>query len=76
LQQVDASGTTINVLISQNSKMSRYELGTPTQVSIINPTTIQPSGVKVDSAEDIDSIDLVNIPNNKSFSTFAKIMNL
>jgi hypothetical protein len=56
--------------------VSRYELGTPTQVSIINPTTIQPSGVKVDSAEDIDSIDLVNIPNNKSFSMFAKIMNL
>jgi hypothetical protein len=63
------------VLIPESSKVVKYELGTPTQVSIINPTAIQPSGVKVDSAEDIDFIDLINIPNNKSFSMFAKIIN-
>jgi len=30
ITQVDASGTTVNVLIPENSKIIKYELGTPT----------------------------------------------
>ena len=76
IEQVDASGTTINVIIPDGSKITKYELGTPTSIRIVNPTVINPTNVVVDSSNSIDSIDLVNIPNNKSFTTFAKIMNL
>lgn len=74
LEQVDASGTTINVFVPQNSKLTKYELGTPTQISIVNPTVLQTTGVNVDSNANISSLELVNIPGNKSFTMFYKIM--
>jgi hypothetical protein len=76
IEQVDASGTSINIVISDESKITKYELGTPTAVRIVNPTQLNYTAVKVDNSNSINSIDLVNIPNNKSFGTFAKIMNL
>ena len=74
ITQVDASGTYINVLVPENTKLTKYELGTPTSISIINPTVLQPSGVLVEAYKNLDSIDIINIPNTKSFSTFEKIM--
>lgn len=74
ITQVDASGTTINVILPANSKVTKYELGTPTQIEITNPTVLQPSGVVVDSSLNISSLELVNIPNNKTFNMFGKIM--
>lgn len=71
---VDASGTTVNVLIPEGSSITKYELGTPTSISIKNPTVLQSSGVAVDSSSNIDYLELVNIPNNKSFTMFYKIM--
>ena len=76
IEQVDASGTSINIVIPDGSKITKYELGTPTAARIVNPTQLSYTAVKVDNSNSIDSIDLVNIPNNRSFSTFAKIMNL
>jgi len=38
IEEVDASGTTINVILPSNSKITKYELGTPTSISIVNPT--------------------------------------
>lgn len=76
IEEVDASGTTINVLVPSASKLTKYELGTPTSVSLINPTALTAAGTKVDVSTNIASVDIVNMPNNKSFSTFAKIMNI
>ena len=76
IRQVDASGVSCNVIIPENAPITKYEVGTPTMVSMINPTSISPNNVVVDSSSSIGSIDLVNIPNNKSFTMFAKIMNL
>ena len=76
LTQVDASGTTINVSIPQGSGITKYELGTPTQISIVNPTALTPSGVKVDSMTNVASVDIVGIPNNKSFNTFYNLYNV
>jgi hypothetical protein len=76
LEEVDVSGTTINVAVPTGTKITKYELGTPTVVSLINPTSINPNNVVVGSSSSISSIDLINIPNNKAFATFAKIMNL
>ena len=75
LEEVDVSGTTINVAVPTGTKITKYELGTPTAVSIINPTSINPTNVAVDSSSSINSIDLINIPNNKTFTTLTKIMN-
>lgn len=72
---VDVSGTTINVDVPTQPILTKYELGTPTEISLINPTALQPSGVVVDSYADLDSLDLINIPGNKSFSMFDKITN-
>lgn len=76
IEQIDASGTSINIVIPDGSKITKYELGAPTTVRIVNPTQLNYTAVKVDNSNSIDSIDLVNIPNSRSFSTFAKIMNL
>jgi hypothetical protein len=38
LLQVDTSGTDVSVTLPANPKVTKYELGTPTSVSIINPT--------------------------------------
>lgn len=76
LEEVDASGTTVNVLIPTNSKVTKYELGTPTTVSIINPTVLTPAGVSATSGASIDSLTIINVPDAKTFSTFNKIMNV
>lgn len=76
LEEVDASGTTINVVVPTGTKLTKYELGTPTAISLINPTVIEPSQVVVDTSTNITSVDLINIPNNESFTMFAKVMNL
>lgn len=76
IEQIDASGTSINIVIPDGSKITKYELGTPTAVRIVNPTQLNYTAVKVDNSGSIDSIDIINIPNNRSFGTFAKIMNL
>jgi hypothetical protein len=74
IREVDASGTSINVILPTNPKVTKYELGTPTSVNIINPTVLQPSGVVIDNAYNITSIDIRNIPNNKTYTMFGKIM--
>ena len=74
LVEVDCSGTSLSITLPTNPKVTKYELGTPTSVSIINPTVLQPSGVVVDNAYNITSIDIRNIPNNKTYTMFGKIM--
>lgn len=73
ITQVDASGTSINVLVPTQPVLTKYEVGTPTSISLVNPTVLQPSGVVVDHSASITSLDIVNIPNNKSFTMFDKI---
>ena len=75
LTQVDASGTTVNVLVPTGTKVTKYEVGAPTSISLINPTVLQPTSIVVDSYANLDSLELVNIPNNKSFTAFTRVMN-
>ena len=74
IEQVDFSGTEVDVLVPANAPLTKYEVGIPTTISLVNPTVLQPSGVEVDIANNITSINLLNIPNNKSFSMFEKIV--
>ena len=71
--EVDASGTTVNVLVPERASLTKYELGTPTTISLVNPTVLTPAQVVVDHSASIDSLEIVNIPNNKSFTMFDKI---
>lgn len=75
LTQVDASGTTINVLVSEGTDITKYEVGTPTSISLVNPTALGPSGINVDHYGNIDSLVIKNMPNNKTYATFNKIVN-
>ena len=74
LREVDASGTTVNIILPQNPKVTKYEVGAPTNISLENPTVLTPAGVKVSSYEYLDSLIIKNIPNVKSYTMFAKIM--
>ena len=76
IREVDASGTTINVLIPSNSSITKYELGTPTSVTIISPTALTNAGVNVDDSTSITNIDIEYMASNTGFKTFAKIMNI
>lgn len=76
IRQIDASGTTVNIVLPNNPKITKLELGTPTNISIINPTVLTPSNVTVDNITNLAQVDIRNIPNNKSYTTFAKIMNV
>lgn len=74
IEQVDASGTSINVLIPTNAAhLTKYELGTPTSITLDSPTILQPTGVDVDNYANIASLDIVDINGNKSFTMFDKI---
>lgn len=73
IRQVDASGTTVDVLVPDGSKLTKYEVGTPTTISLTNPTVLTPSGVKVDNASQLDSLVITNVPNIKTYATFYKI---
>ena len=76
LLTLDMSGTTINAILPTGTKLTTFEQGTPTTISLLSPTQLQPSGVKVDSVTNLDSLTISSIPNNKTFATFAKIMNI
>ena len=73
LTEVDASGTSINVVVPTSAKLTKYELGTPTEISLDSPTVLTPVQVVVDHSANIDSLEIINIPNNKSFTMFDKI---
>ena len=74
ITQVDASGTNINVIVPTSPILTKYKLGIPTQISLVNPTVLQPSGVDLYGCKNLESLELVNIPNNKSYAMFEKIM--
>jgi hypothetical protein len=74
IREVDASGTTVNVILPTSPKVTKFELGTPTEINIDSPTVLAVSGVKVDSTASLDSLEIKNIPNNKAFAMFYKIM--
>jgi hypothetical protein len=74
ITSVDASGTTVNISIPENSDITKYELGTPTIISIKNPTSLAVANTKVDNSSSLNSVELVNIANNKSYAMFSKIV--
>ena len=73
---VTATGTSINVYLPQGSGVTSYSLGTPTEIILDSPTAIAPTNVTVTSVTNLDSLELINIPNNKSFTMFGKIMGI
>jgi hypothetical protein len=50
IREIDIRGTTLNITLPQNPKLTTYKLGTPNIVTLINPTVLQPSGVTIDSS--------------------------
>lgn len=74
ITSVDASGTTVNISIPENSDITKYELGTPTTISIKNPISLAVANTKIDNSNSLSSVELVNIANNKSYAMFSKIV--
>ena len=74
LQSLNTSGTTLSVNFGTGSPAETIHLGTPSSVVIDSPTSLAPNGVTVDHSANISSLEIINIPNNKSFTIFDKIM--
>lgn len=75
LEEVDASGTSINVFIPADSKVTKYELGLPTSVSIVRPTVLTPSGVWLAGYKNLTSLQIVKGSSQtcNAFQLFDKI---
>lgn len=71
---VDASNTSVNVLIPENSIITTYKLGTPTKVSIVNPTSLTASGITVQDGSNINNITLTKNNGTGMFNIFNKII--
>ena len=76
LLTLDMSGTTVNAILPTGSKVSTLELGTPTSISLLSPTQLQPSGIIVDNSSSLTNLVITNMPNVKTFNTLAKILNI
>jgi hypothetical protein len=61
------------VLVPEGAKLTKYEVGSPTSISLVNPTVLTPAGVVVDSYGNLDSLVIKNIPSTKSYVMFDKI---
>jgi len=73
---VDASGTTVSIIMPTEPKVTKYEVGVPTSINLENPTVLTPAGVLVDSYVNLDSLVIKNIPSTKSYAMFDKITNM
>ena len=73
---VDASGTNVNVLIPTDSGITTYELGTPTEVSIVRPTDLVPAGIVVDGYKNITDLEIIkgNSQTCNAYNMFGKVM--
>jgi hypothetical protein len=77
LVTLDIRNAAINAKFdNSNHEIATLQLGSPDSVYIKNPKVLVPSGVSIQSKDDITSLDIINVPNCKSFTTFAKIMNI
>ena len=74
IRQVDASGTTVSIIMPTEPKVTKYEVGTPASINLENPTVLTPAGIDVDSYANLNSLVIKNIPNTKSYTTFNKVM--
>jgi hypothetical protein len=75
IRQVDASDTTVSIIMPQNPKVTKYEVGTPTSINLENPTVLTSTGIVVDSANSLNSLVIKNMPGTKTYTTFYKIFN-
>ena len=75
IRQVDASGTTVSIIMPTEPKVTKYEVGTPTSINLENPTVLTPTGIVVDSASSLNSLVIKNMPGTKTYAAFYKIFN-
>ena len=77
LANIDIRNTSIGIIATNNqAELSNIKLGSPTLVNITNPKVLTTSGVTIANNENLSSVELVNIPNCRSFNMFAKLMNI
>ena len=76
IRQIDASGTTININVPAGAPLTKYEVGTPTSITLVNHQQLSYNNVKVDNSTQLQNIVISNVSNNMSFKMFEKVMNL
>lgn len=75
IQQLYASGTTVNFTLPSNTTITNYELGTPSSISINNPVSLTPANVAIDSTANLTNLSLINVNSSTlcGYNTLAKI---
>lgn len=76
LRELYTNGTSIDVTLPNNPKLTTLSLGTPSSISLNNPTQLIDSGVSVENSSSITSIDVQNVPSTRTYNVFAKLMNI
>ena len=54
-------GTTLNINVPANSRITTLKLGTPTSVVINSPTVLNADGVTIDSSTNLATITLLGV---------------
>lgn len=76
LNSINTSNTELGIDLGTGSAVNIINLGSPTSITIKNPTNLTPNGVMVDSYGNLSFLDLRNVPNAKTYSVFEKIMDI
>ena len=74
IRQVYSNRTNVTIILPTEPKITNFEVMAPVSINLENPTVLTKEGVKVSSYENLDSLVIKNMPNTKSYITFAKIM--
>lgn len=83
LTTINLQNTTAGIILAENNKVTYIQLGSPTQVNINSPISLNPDNVTIQSSSNLTSISLGNIRmvdnyNNtylKGYMLFNKIYN-
>ena len=83
LTTINLQNTTAGITLTENNKVTYIQLGSPTQVNINSPISLDPDNVTIQSSSNLTSVSLGNIrmvDNNnntylKGYTLFNKIYN-
>lgn len=76
LNTINSKGTTVNIILSSSvNPLTTYSVGSPSEISINNPTSLTTSLFSIDSTSNLTSLELTNVnsSNNYGFNIFGKI---
>lgn len=75
ITSLDMRGTTLNINVPANSRITTLKLGTPTSIIIDSPTVLNADGVTIDSSTNLATITLLGVNQSGpcGYTLFSKL---